>query len=148
MSLFPTQLIQTQILLRDHDDSNAWTDWLHAANLPHHTRADTLIILDPNVRVQSVINGQGIALMDQMIQDEIDAKRLFPLSEVNLTNYGYFIARPSQTQHPASVDKFVEWIMNEFKSERGSHDIPTETQAQPTEPSFTSPRRNHFEVMR
>ena len=46
-------------LLRDQGDSDAWSDWLEAAGLPPQNRRATLIIPDPNVRVQAVIDGQG-----------------------------------------------------------------------------------------
>ena len=97
-------------LLRDHDDSNAWTDWLNAAGLPHQSRRDTLIIPDPNVRVQAVIDGQGIALMDRLVSRELNDARLFRLSSVELSDYGYFLARPHRKEPSAIVDTFIDWI--------------------------------------
>ena len=44
-------------LLRDREDSNAWSEWLELAGLPPQARRDVLIVPDPNVRVQAVING-------------------------------------------------------------------------------------------
>ena len=40
-----------------------------------------------------MIDGQGIALMDSLIQRELDEKLLFRLSDQELSEYGYFIAR-------------------------------------------------------
>ncbi|MBS9717317.1 hypothetical protein ACFFUT_05270 [Pseudohalocynthiibacter aestuariivivens] len=40
--------------------------------LPAQTRKDTLIIPDPNVRVQAVVDGQGIALNDAMVVRELE----------------------------------------------------------------------------
>ncbi len=97
-------------LLRDHDDSNAWSDWLGVAGLRRPDRTDTLIIPDPNVRVQAVIDGQGIALMDALVQADLDAGRLFRLSDIELSSYGYFLARPSDGDHRRNVDDFVEWL--------------------------------------
>ena len=105
------EAIKSFTLLRDHDDSDAWTDWLNAADLPVKFRADTLIVPDPNVRVQSVIDGQGIALKDQMIEEEMKAGKLYQLSNVKLNHYGYFIARPNKVQHPEAVKVFVDWIL-------------------------------------
>lgn len=102
--------IQSLTLLRDHDDSNAWTDWLQIAGLPRPEKRATLIVPDPNVRVQAVIDGQGIALMDQMIGDEIRAERLFCLSDIQLHHYGYFLARPKETKNLDAVTEFVKWI--------------------------------------
>lgn len=97
-------------LLRDHDNSNAWSDWFDAAGLPAQTRKDTLIIPDPNVRVQSVIDGQGIALNDELVAQEIANGLLYHLSDVELTSYGYFLARPPTGNHAQSVDAFINWV--------------------------------------
>ena len=103
-------VIQTYTLLSDHDDSNAWTDWLTTANLPHQTRRNTLIIPDPNVRVQAVMDGQGIALMDEMVDPEIIDGRLFRLSDIELSDYGYFLANPKRAQPKGAAENFIEWI--------------------------------------
>ncbi len=97
-------------LLRDHDDSNAWSDWLDAAGLPRQTRKDTLIIPDPNVRVQAVIDGQGIALNDTLVAQELSAGKLVRLSEIELASYGYFLALPAKSHHVESVRAFVRWL--------------------------------------
>ena len=97
-------------LLRDHDESAAWSDWLTAAGLPHQARKDTLIIPDPNVRVQAVIDGQGIALNDRLISQEIEDGKLVRLSDVELASYGYFLARPTSSSNAGSVELFVNWL--------------------------------------
>lgn len=97
-------------LLRDHDDSNAWSNWFDTAGLHRPERKDTLIIPDPNVRVQAVIDGQGIALMDALVQQEMDSERLFRLSDIELSSYGYFLARPPNGNHAGNVDTFVAWL--------------------------------------
>lgn len=97
-------------LLRDHDDSNAWSDWCNAANLPHRIRKDTLIIPDPNVRVQAVIDGQGIALNDVLVSRELKEGQLVRLSDIELTSYGYFLARPRKARENPSADAFVYWL--------------------------------------
>lgn len=97
-------------LLRDHDDSTAWSDWLAAAGLTPQIRKDTLIIPDPNVRVQAVIDGQGIALNDRLISQEIEDGKLVRLSQVELSSYGYFLARPASGRNANSVDVFVHWL--------------------------------------
>ncbi len=100
-------------LLRDHDDSNAWSDWLEAAELPSQIRSDTLIIPDPNVRVQAVIDGQGVALMDAFVSEERKDGRLQRLSEIELTTYGYFLAVPPNAKGNKSADAFVEWLQGQ-----------------------------------
>lgn len=97
-------------LLRDHDNSNAWSDWFGMAGLPPQTRKDTLIIPDPNVRVQAVIDGQGIALNDALVDRELQEGLLVRLSEVELSSYGYFIAKPRSANRSRSVDAFAAWL--------------------------------------
>lgn len=97
-------------LLRDHDDSTAWSDWFDAAGLPAQTRKDTLIIPDPNVRVQAVIDGQGIALNDAMVARELEDQQLVRLSDVELSTYGYFLARPHSANRTKRVNAFIDWL--------------------------------------
>lgn len=107
------QAVSTFTLLRDHDDSDAWTDWLNAAGLPHRTRRDTLIIPDPNVRVQAVVDGQGIALMDTLIERELEEEKLFRLSPHKLQDYGYFLVRPRKAASSDSAAAFSRWVQNQ-----------------------------------
>lgn len=97
-------------LLRDHDDSMAWSEWLTAAELPRQTRKDTLIIPDPNVRVQAVIDGQGVALNDALVTQEIENGNLVRLSDTELSSYGYFLVRPPSGRNEDSVEAFVQWL--------------------------------------
>lgn len=97
-------------LLRDRDDSTAWTQWYKMAGLPYRHRADTLIIPDPNVRVQAVIDGQGVALNDALIDAEIEAGRLFRLSPVELADFGYFLAYPPGSMSNPDVADFADWL--------------------------------------
>ena len=100
-------------LLRDHDDSNAWSDWFDVAGLPHQTRRDTLIVPDPNVRVQAVIDGQGIALNDALVAREVEDGLLVRLSTAELSSYGYFLVRPHKAPMKASADAFVDWLQQQ-----------------------------------
>ncbi|WP_372580669.1 LysR substrate-binding domain-containing protein [Ruegeria hyattellae] len=97
-------------LLRDRDDSNAWSDWLTAASLPQQTRQDVLIVPDPNVRVQAVIDGQGIALMDDLVSADLGAQLLFRLSDIELPDYGYFLVQLNGTVATDAVAAFSEWL--------------------------------------
>ena len=97
-------------LLRDHEDSNAWSEWYKASELVPKSRADTLIIPDPNVRVQAVIDGQGVALNDELVAQELKDGKLFKLSPVALNDYGYFIATRANRNNPPEVEIFAEWM--------------------------------------
>ncbi|NVO58089.1 LysR family transcriptional regulator [Rhodobacteraceae bacterium B1Z28] len=100
-------------LLHDREDSNAWSDWLDIANLPPQVRRDVLIVPDPNVRVQAVINGQGAALMDDLVSDELAAGKLHRLSITALPDYGYFLVQPHSAVSTGAVQAFADWIQGQ-----------------------------------
>lgn len=97
-------------LLRDRKDSNAWSEWYTLSGFQNLIRRDTLIIPDPNVRVQAVYDGQGVAFFDDLISDELENERLFRLSTRALEDYGYFLAYQNTAQQREEVVKFVQWI--------------------------------------
>ncbi|MEL7253288.1 MAG: LysR substrate-binding domain-containing protein [Pseudomonadota bacterium] len=99
-------------LLRDREDSNAWSEWLERAGLPPQARRDVLIVPDPNVRVQAVINGQGVALMDGLVGDELVGGKLHRLSDITLPDYGYFIVRPDLASATESATVFSDWLLD------------------------------------
>ena len=100
-------------LLRDHDRSNAWSEWYHMADLAFAARKDTLIIPDPNVRVQAVINGQRVALNDSLSFTELQSASLVRLSDQALENYGYFLAYSGASLTNPAVKKFADWARAE-----------------------------------
>ncbi|NNE22748.1 MAG: LysR family transcriptional regulator [Rhizobiales bacterium] len=100
-------------LLHDRDGSEAWRDWHAAAGLPYANTRNELVIPDPNVRVQAVIDGQGIALNDSLIADEIAAGRLSRVSPVELADYGYYLAYPSGALGAPALRDFRDWIVAE-----------------------------------
>ena len=97
-------------LLRDHQESDAWSQWYQKAGLTPEERADTLIVRDPNVRVQAVLDGQGVALNDDLVGQDIRERRLFRLSEVELEDYGYFLVFRDDRAGNEAVAQFVDWI--------------------------------------
>ena len=110
------ETLPRQRLLYDHEDSHAWKDWFQTMDLPYQEHNDKLVIPDPNVRVQAVIDGQGIALNDQLISTEIRNKTIFKVSETSLENYGYFLVYPSDSLENPALNDFRNWILKEAKS--------------------------------
>ncbi len=97
-------------LLRDREDSNAWSEWFDLSGFTIEKRSDTLIIPDPSVRVQAVLDGQGIALNDSLVSDEIINNKLYRLSSIELSNYGYHLAYEQNALSNAAVEDFINWI--------------------------------------
>ncbi len=100
-------------LLHDRDDSEAWRDWHGKANFEFSDNRTDLVILDPNVRVEAVINGQGIALNDFLVNNEIEKGLLFQISPVKLDNYGYYLAYRDKTMDTDALATFRDWITNQ-----------------------------------
>lgn len=100
-------------LLHDRDGSPAWADWHEVAGLPLRSSSDGLVIPDPNVRVQTVIDGQGLALYDRLVAAELTERRLFKLSEIELEHYGYFLVYPRGALAIPAVRAFRDWIQSE-----------------------------------
>lgn len=102
-------------LLHDRDDSTAWEDWSRAAGLHFAPKRNHLVIPDPNVRVQAVIDGQGVALNDILIADEIAAGRLSRVSRIGLEDYGYHLVFPKPGGPQAGRAAFRDWIKEEAR---------------------------------
>lgn len=110
------EVIQKQRLLHDHEDSSTWQKWFTLAGLTYQEPHDKLVIPDPNVRVQAVIDGQGISLNDHLINAEIQNKTIFKISEISLDNYGYFLVYPPEALENPALDDFRRWILKEAEA--------------------------------
>lgn len=97
-------------LLHDRDGSSAWDDWFTVAGLHLDSRATTLTIRDPNVRVQAVIDGQGVALFDRLVDPEIAAGKLQRVSSHALDDYGYYLAYPPGRLADPEVAALARWL--------------------------------------
>ena len=97
-------------LLHDREDSSAWEDWFAEAGFQFDRRTPTLTIHDPNVRVQAVIDGQGVALFDRFVNAEIIAGKLQRITPHELGSYGYYLAyRPDRLANP-DVAALARWL--------------------------------------
>lgn len=97
-------------LLEDRDGSTAWAEWLAKAELPNLAHLGSLTIPDPNVRVQAVLDGQGIAINDRLVQPEIDAGTLCRISDVEMPDYGYHLAIPADAVSNPDTEALVSWL--------------------------------------
>ena len=109
-------VIAEQTLLHDRDGSRAWLDWFDKAGIESAHNLGDLVIPDPNVRVQAVVDGQGIALYDRLVEDEVVAGRLYQYRDVELSDYGYYLVYPRNDDPDSPVSVFRDWIMQEAAS--------------------------------
>ena len=108
-----SNVISGLVLLHDRDSSEAWADWFGAADIEWSPGSDDLVIPDPNVRVQAVIDGQGVALYDFLVDDEVAAGRLYQYRPVSLDAYGYYLVYPRGIDPGSAIKTFRDWIMQE-----------------------------------
>ncbi len=105
-----------EALLQDRDGSKAWQEWHQAAGFPYRPSPQDLVIPDPNVRVQAVIDGQGVALNDDLVAAEIKAGQLFQIADTQLEDYGYYLVYPKGAMQHKAVRQFRDWLHQEAQS--------------------------------
>ena len=100
-------------LLHDLEDSQSWQHWFKQAGLVYREVDRHIVIPDPNVRVQAVMDGQGIALNDRLVQNELQSGMLQMICDVKLQNYGYYLAYPSPVTENPHLQAFKQWLFEE-----------------------------------
>ncbi|MEM7348107.1 MAG: LysR substrate-binding domain-containing protein [Chloroflexota bacterium] len=109
--------LPTLTLLHDHEESDAWRDWYEAASFPYRPKQDSLVIPDPNVRVQAVIHGQGVALNDSLVSNELTTGQLVQISPIELPAYGYHLSYMGGALSNPALRAFHDWIVTEVSSD-------------------------------
>ncbi|MEQ8665233.1 MAG: LysR substrate-binding domain-containing protein [Rhodospirillales bacterium] len=104
-------------LLDDDQHSSAWADWLVASGLGPRQARERLVIPDPNVRLQAVLDGQGVAFYDWLADPEIATGRLTVVNDVRLPNYGYHLIYRRGSLANWALKEFRDWIVIEASSE-------------------------------
>ena len=96
-------------LLGDSSGDAGWRAWHKAAGLPYAPSRASLTIPDSNSRVQTVVDGQGIALWDDLVASEFGDGTLVRLSDVRVENAGYFLVFTDQPMSQ-SAEAFLDWL--------------------------------------
>ena len=119
-------------LLRDEVTNEAWTGWLKKAGLSDGDAMHAINTNDPNVYIQAAIDGQGVALGDDLIEDEISLGRLARPFNIKLKGYCYFSSyRPDVLRNP-SVAAFRNWLLAEAGEPVASN--PSHSSSNPAPP--------------
>ena len=79
-----------------------WKLWHALAGIQYSPRHKPVHLPDANSRLQAVISGNAIALLDELAKPEIDDNLLAPLSEICLEGYDYYLI-PSKSQRLSSA---------------------------------------------
>ena len=107
-------------LLGDSSGDAGWRAWHKAAGLPYAPSRASLTIPDSNSRVQAVVDGQGIALWDDLVASEFGDGTLVRLSDVRVENAGYFLVFTDQPMSQ-SAEAFLDWL----RAENDRSEMPT-----------------------
>ena len=59
-----------------------------------------------------MIVGHGVALMDDLVEDEVGADKLHRLSDIAPPDYGYFIVRPDRATASDPATVFSDWLQD------------------------------------
>ncbi len=102
----------------DRDGSHAWQDWFGKAGIEYVGKDNSLVIPDPNVRVQAVIDNQGVAINDALVVNEVSQGALHLYDDVVLEDYGYFLVYPEEALERSNVRAFRDWVVGEAVSNR------------------------------
>jgi len=78
------------------------------------------IIPDANMRVQAIIDEQGIALFDELVSDEVSRCRLVRPSNVTLDGFGYYVITGDETLSSERTEarELVDWLFEEARTPR------------------------------
>jgi len=99
-------------LLSDSSGSEGWRQWHEQAGFDYQPVVNALVIPDSNDRVQAVIDGQGIALWDVLVRDELDSGVLEQISDIALESAGYYLVYPPGRDVNVLTEAFADWINN------------------------------------
>lgn len=107
-------ILSTPLLL-DSSESEGWQDWCDLAGLDFSQSQKGLSVADSNSRVQAVIDGQGVALWDQLVTPEVNSGHLQYLSDIWLDEYGYYVHANEGGVENKALKLFLDWLIVESR---------------------------------
>jgi len=105
--------LRTQTFLHDQEGTDKWRDWLQQAGLKDLGSGHGPMIVDPNVRVQSAIDGHGLVLADILLNEDIAMNRLIKLFDIELQGFGFHLFYTPAAKRRNAFQLFRQWLMNE-----------------------------------
>lgn len=107
--------LQRFVLIHDEDRS-CWDSWLRAAGAHGVDCTSNLIFDDTNVRIQAILNGQGVMLgCPRLLREELEAGRLVRPFELSLESYSYYLVYPENTRLTPKMKLFINWLVEEAR---------------------------------
>ena len=107
--------LRQQTFLHDQESNDGWSEWLKIAGLGGLGAGSGPVILDPNVRVQSAIDGQGMVLANILLFEDIIAGRLVEPFNFRLEGYGYHLLYAESAKKRSAFLLFRQWLLDEVE---------------------------------
>lgn len=104
--------LHSQTLLRDQDPVDHWMEWLEQVGASE-VEAKGPVIVDPNVRVQSAIDGYGLVLANPLINELLDSGQLCEPFTTRLEGYGYYLVYSERVSDTQALAHFRNWLHTE-----------------------------------
>ena len=105
--------LRNQTFLHDQDSTDGWREWLRQAGMADMECGSGPVIDDPNVRVQSAIDGQGLVLANSLLNDDIAAGRLVEPFDIRLEGYGFHLLYEPAAKRRGAFQLFRQWLLRE-----------------------------------
>jgi DNA-binding transcriptional LysR family regulator len=97
-------------LIHEDETRDAWRKWLVQAGLNDRNARRGPIIPDPNMRVQAITDGQGLALFDELVSSEVERGLLVIPSPIRLRGYGYYLSVSDSTANRQQISAITTWL--------------------------------------
>jgi LysR family glycine cleavage system transcriptional activator len=107
------QDLRRQTFLHDQESNDGWREWLLQAGLGDLDSGAGPVIIDPNVRVQSAIDGHGLVLANILLNEDIAARRLSKPFAIQLEGYGFHLLYTPAVKRLHAFQLFRKWLSRE-----------------------------------
>ena len=104
--------LKQHIFLHDQPGNDGWREWLAKAGLDALGEGKGPVILDPNVRVQSAIDGHGLLLGNYLLEDEIKQNLLVAPFDIQLEGLGFHLLYTKVRRRRKAFTLFRQWLLN------------------------------------
>jgi LysR family glycine cleavage system transcriptional activator len=117
--------LRQHTFLHDQTGNDGWLEWLALAGLEDLGSGKGPVIIDPNVRVQSAIDGHGLVMANRLLVDDIKQGRLMEPFDIRLEGYGFYLVYSTEAKRRKAFQLFRSWV----KVEAAAFLIPTDVLA-------------------
>lgn len=107
------QDLRQQTFLHDQAGIDGWQEWLDKAGLDDLGRGAGPVIIDPNVRVQSAIDGHGLVMANVLLKEDIENGRLLEPFDIRLEGYAFHLLYTRASKPRRAVKLFRNWLLQE-----------------------------------